>query len=534
MSLEQATSELAAHRAALQGAVRDAARRQQRERAAPVRRRAGRQPRADLLHAARRRQLRAADRLRQRRVALSRPADRRGTRRSPSASRSARRARRSSASSSIESLVFSIVAGALGVLLALWALSAIQSLVAAQLPPNTDADAELARARCSPAASRCSPRCWSGSRRRCRRRARSWSTCSRTARAARPASAAAASAPTLIVGEVALSVVLLVGSSLLLISFLKLQRTPPGFDAEGRRGGVRRRAARAATRRRAQQAEFFEQVIERLRAQPAGDATPRRRSACRCRASTRARRTASAAGRFCRCRSGRSPASAIVSDDYFTLMRIPLVDGPRVHRRRSRGRARRLHHQRVVREAAVPRRIGARQGAAARPRRRDTRRDRRRDSRRQDQRAQRAGARRDLLPDAPARPARHERRRAHRRAIRRRCRRSIRAAVAAVDKDQPISFFATLETNIAQQPRRAAHRRVADGDLRRPGARAVGGRAVFGARLRRVAADVGDRHPHGARRAAGAGDRPGHAQRAAAGRDRPGASAWRRPPAPRG
>src|SRR5262249_56170459 len=37
----------------------------------------------------------------------------------------------------------------------------------------------------------------------------------------------------LIVGEVALSVVLLVGSSLLLTSFLKLQRTPPGFEAKG-------------------------------------------------------------------------------------------------------------------------------------------------------------------------------------------------------------------------------------------------------------------------------------------------------------
>ena len=37
----------------------------------------------------------------------------------------------------------------------------------------------------------------------------------------------------LIVGEVALSVVLLVGSSLLLISFLSLQRTPPGFDPTG-------------------------------------------------------------------------------------------------------------------------------------------------------------------------------------------------------------------------------------------------------------------------------------------------------------
>src|SRR5215217_5538061 len=37
----------------------------------------------------------------------------------------------------VESLVFSSVAGALGLLLALWALSAIQSIVASQLPPNT-------------------------------------------------------------------------------------------------------------------------------------------------------------------------------------------------------------------------------------------------------------------------------------------------------------------------------------------------------------------------------------------------------------
>jgi len=37
----------------------------------------------------------------------------------------------------IESLVFSIVAGALGLLLAMWAVSAVQSIVASQLPPNT-------------------------------------------------------------------------------------------------------------------------------------------------------------------------------------------------------------------------------------------------------------------------------------------------------------------------------------------------------------------------------------------------------------
>src|SRR4029078_13376192 len=37
----------------------------------------------------------------------------------------------------IESLVFSVAAGGLGVLAGLWSLSAIQSTIASQLPPNT-------------------------------------------------------------------------------------------------------------------------------------------------------------------------------------------------------------------------------------------------------------------------------------------------------------------------------------------------------------------------------------------------------------
>jgi len=129
----------------------------------------------------------------------------------------------------IESLVFSLVAGGLGLLLALWALSAIQSIVAAQLPPNTiltlnwralafTGGVTLATALLvglAPAlqASRShivealkdSARGSSGERGR-RFHA------------------------TLIVAEVALSVVLLVGSSLLLVSFLQLQRTHPGFE----------------------------------------------------------------------------------------------------------------------------------------------------------------------------------------------------------------------------------------------------------------------------------------------------------------
>ena len=37
----------------------------------------------------------------------------------------------------VESLIFSVAAGVLGVLLALWALGALQSVIASQLPANT-------------------------------------------------------------------------------------------------------------------------------------------------------------------------------------------------------------------------------------------------------------------------------------------------------------------------------------------------------------------------------------------------------------
>ena len=61
----------------------------------------------------------------------------------------------------------------------------------------------------------------------------------------------------------------------------------------------------------------------------------------------------------------------IVSEDYFRLMRIRFVAG-RAFRADDRAwRARRLHRQRIAREARVPRRVAAREDAAARARRRD-------------------------------------------------------------------------------------------------------------------------------------------------------------------
>src|SRR6185436_4476615 len=55
----------------------------------------------------------------------------------------------------------------------------------------------------------------------------------------------------LMIAEVALAVVLLVGSGLLLLSFLKLQRSEPGFDPGGVAAVERRHAAGTVYRRRA-------------------------------------------------------------------------------------------------------------------------------------------------------------------------------------------------------------------------------------------------------------------------------------------
>jgi len=71
----------------------------------------------------------------------------------------------------------------------------------------------------------------------------------------------------LVVVQVAMSVVLLVGSALLLVSFYRLQNTPPGLSTEGAAAAfVTAPVERYKTP--AEQAEFFRQVIERLKSVP--------------------------------------------------------------------------------------------------------------------------------------------------------------------------------------------------------------------------------------------------------------------------
>jgi putative ABC transport system permease protein len=223
----------------------------------------------------------------------------------------------------VESVLFSAAAGLLGTLFAVWALWAIQSLVAAQLPPNAVLSLNWRALAFTGAVTFASallvglvPAFHS----------------SRTDLVEGLKDSARGSTGrgshfrrSLIVAEVALSVVLLVGSSLLLMSFLKLRRTPPGFDPRGVAAAfVNAPPGRYNTS--AQQAEFFTQLIERLRAQ--GQVTDAAAAIGLPLSGFAPRAPYSVAGRAILPLPQRALAGlAIVSEDYFRLLRIPLVEG---------------------------------------------------------------------------------------------------------------------------------------------------------------------------------------------------------------
>jgi predicted permease len=345
----------------------------------------------------------------------------------------------------VESLIFSIVASGIGLLLALWSLSAIQSLVSSQLPPNavlamnwravaftggvTLLTALLVGLAPALHASRTAL-------------VEALKDCARGSSGERSGRFRA----TLIVVEVALSVVLLVGSSLLLASFLKLQQTPPGFEAKGVASAfVGVPASRYGTP--AQRAQFFNQVIEQLRATP--QVTHAAAAVGLPVSGFNPRAPYSVSGRPVLPLPQRPIANlAVVTEDYFALMRIPIVAGrafTAADREGAPGAC-------IVNES-LARRLFPGESALGHVLMRG------RDA---EVRAEIVGVIRDVktnglnvpAPDEIYYPmrqltqpgmaivARTDGDAAALQSV-------LRTAVASVDKDQPISFFTTLETSLA-------------------------------------------------------------------------------------
>jgi putative ABC transport system permease protein len=129
----------------------------------------------------------------------------------------------------------------------------------------------------------------------------------------------------LIVSEVSLSVMLLIGSSLLLASFIKLQRTPPGFSSHGVASVfVNAPAQRYPTK--GEIVNFYSQVLDQLRANPMVKVA----------ATTGALPLSGGQGRGVYAVYGEPipPVSerpvaylSTASEDYFSLMKIPLRAG---------------------------------------------------------------------------------------------------------------------------------------------------------------------------------------------------------------
>jgi predicted permease len=129
----------------------------------------------------------------------------------------------------------------------------------------------------------------------------------------------------LIVGEVTLSVVLLVGAVLLLVSFVRLQNTAPGFEPKGAAAAfVSLPPNRYGTP--AQQTDFFEQVIEQLEGE--AGVTEAAVSTSTPLSGFAARTPYGVVGRPLPPLAQRPIAGiTIVSDDYFRLLRMPIAQG---------------------------------------------------------------------------------------------------------------------------------------------------------------------------------------------------------------
>ena len=223
-----------------------------------------------------------------------------------------------------ESALFSLVAGGAGLIVAWWALAAIQRLAANQLPPGVGLALDARALVFTAGVSVCSALlvgmvpAWQASRANLLEALNDSARGSSGARSARFRS-------TLVVSEVTLSVVLLVLSGLLLLSFVRLQRAPAGFDPQGVATSL---LALPLTRypTDVQQVNLYDRLIERLEAQPQV-----KRAAVVVGlplSGIQPRSPYAIAGRPIPPLRERALANlGIVSDHYFDTMRIPLREG---------------------------------------------------------------------------------------------------------------------------------------------------------------------------------------------------------------
>jgi putative ABC transport system permease protein len=346
----------------------------------------------------------------------------------------------------IESLVFSAAAGGLGVLIAMWGLNAIQSIIATQLPPNTTLTLNWRALAFTGVVTLATSLLVGVVPALQASRTELVETLKDSARGSSSERSGRFRA-VLIVAEVALSVVLLVGSALLLISFVALQRTPPGFEPRGAATAfVGVPAARYGTP--AQQAQFFNEVIARLDAQPqvSGAAAVIGLPL----SGFNPRSPYSVGGRPILPLPQRPIANlGIVSDDYFTVMRMTFAAG----RAFNAGDREGAPGVCVINES-LAKRLFPGESAIGKIMLRG------RDA---ELKAEVVGVIHDVktnglnvpAPDEIYYPIRQLPRPGM--AIVARTdgdaaalQPILRSTVAAVDKDQPISFFATLETNVAQ------------------------------------------------------------------------------------
>ena len=224
-----------------------------------------------------------------------------------------------------ETAVFCAIATALGVGFAVWSLDAIQQLLASQLPANTvftlDPLTLGFTVLLSVAASLLIgfvPALQAS-------RVNLSEVLKDSARGAPGGTRGSRFRGFLIVAEVALSVLLLIGSGLLLASFIKLQSTPPGFRSQGVASAfINLPEQRYATK--AQQADFYYQVIERLRANPQVSSAAAALSLPI--SGFGPRGVYAVEGRPIPPTSERAIAALnFVSEDYFSLLQIPLQSG---------------------------------------------------------------------------------------------------------------------------------------------------------------------------------------------------------------